>query len=413
MTMMNSADRAPCPVFIHSLYRAGSTYIFSVFRRSDDGYYCYQEPENEFLLHLNGDASKLLEMGNETTQNLRHPALGQSYFWEFYQVRGELSGLFRKSFSFDDFFADCSSGLTVEQTQYFGALITYAKGRPVLQMCRSAGRVGAFKQQFGGKHIHLWREPRNQWWSFKVNDYFDPAVQLIYNARQLPPVLAEIKRRCGIGEFHNSDVGVEFHYAHRSQLGTTENYLSFYALWLYAYLETEKYADVTLNIDALSAEESYREISLKRLADIGVRGLDFGDCSLPQASFSKIEDEFFQQIEQQVQALFIGQGYTEFDVDKARVARESASRQCSEKNSNLQRDAARAREITMRYLDRFAQAENIAYQAEEKAQQAEAKAQQAEGALNKLRNTKTYRILRWIYRLLKKIRKPKLWDIKQ
>jgi hypothetical protein len=39
------------PIFVHSLFRSGSTYLFEVFRRSPDGYWCYQEPLNEHLRH--------------------------------------------------------------------------------------------------------------------------------------------------------------------------------------------------------------------------------------------------------------------------------------------------------------------------------------------------------------------------
>lgn len=394
------------PVFIHSLFRSGSTYIYNVFRRSVKEYYCYQEPLNEFLIFLNSDASKLFEEGSETAQNLRHPTLTRPYFWEFYENRKVLSGLFQKSFSYDEFFPGSSLELSEEQTQYFDALIAHAKGCPVFQMCRSGGRVGAFKKLYGGIHIHLWREPRNQWWSFKINDYFDPAVQLIYNSWHLPPVLAEIKRQCGMGEFHDGDVSVEFQHARRSPLSAKENYISFYALWLYTFMETEKYADVTLNIDALSVDESYRESSLKSLADIGVNDLDFGDCLVPQALFSKKEVEFFQLIERQVRSIFIGQGYNELDIDKTRIAHESVIFSGSYKNNDLQRDAVRARDIVCRYLDSFALQENMLERYRKKIEKLEALNVGLENELSIIRMSKSWRLtspLRSVMRLARKL----------
>ena len=36
-----------CPIFVHSVFRSGSVYIFNVFRRSKYKYYSLQEPLHE------------------------------------------------------------------------------------------------------------------------------------------------------------------------------------------------------------------------------------------------------------------------------------------------------------------------------------------------------------------------------
>ncbi|MGC2164756.1 MAG: hypothetical protein WA632_01940, partial [Gallionella sp.] len=164
---MNHSDHQDTPIFIHSFFRAGSTYLFNVFRRSDHGYWCYQEPEHEMLSHLNDNADELLKFGVDITCDLRHPTLIEPYFWEFCQIKDSLTGLFKKSFSYDNYFENPTKPLPEDQRKYFETLISAAKGRPVLQFCRSAGRIGAINNSFGGIHIHLWRDPRNQWWSFK------------------------------------------------------------------------------------------------------------------------------------------------------------------------------------------------------------------------------------------------------
>lgn len=398
---MNHPENLNTPIFIHSLFRAGSTYLFNVFRRSERNYWCYQEPENEFLSHLNDDADELLKMGNDTVCGLRHPALNRPYFWEFYQVKDDLSGLFRKSFSYDDFFVEASSGLPEDQSRYFGLLISTAKGLPVFQFCRSAGRIGAIKRTFGGGHIHLWREPCNQWWSFKVNNYFDPAVQLIYNAHGLPPVLEEARRRCGIVEFHSDDIEEEFEHARRHPLGASTNYFVFYALWLYAYLEGEKYADITISIDRLSTDEVYRDAILQSLTLLGIDGLYFSDCSVPRAIFTEDEGEFFTKIEHQVQGLFLSHGYNKLHLDEATATREAILELREGVQPDPLRDAARAREMTLRYLDQHAQAEAHANAAEARANAAEARAHAAEAWLTDILNSKTWRLtapLRWAIR---------------
>lgn len=379
---MNHPENLNTPIFIHSLFRAGSTYLFNVFRRSDRNYWCYQEPENELLNCLNVDPGELLKMSSDTVRGLRHPALNRPYFWEFCQIKDALSGLFQKSFSYDDSFVESSSDLPEDQGRYVGKLISAAKGLPVLQFCRSAGRIGALKKTFGGVHVHLWREPCNQWWSFKVNNYFDPAVQRIYNARWLPPVLEEAKRRCSIVEFHSDDTEEEFEHARRHPLGATTNYFVFYALWLYAYLEGEKYADITISIDRLSTDKAYQNAILQRLTLVGIDGLDFSDCSVPRAVFTKGEGDFFTEIEHQVQGLFLSHGYNKLNLDEATATCETISKLREGDQPDPLRDAARAREMTLRYLDQHAQAEARANQAETRAAKAETRAARAEARAN-------------------------------
>ena len=74
------------PVFIHSLWRAGSTYLFSVFRRSNAGYWCYQEPVHEIALLAKDNPENLLSYNGEKMQALRHPPLAASYFLELYEA---------------------------------------------------------------------------------------------------------------------------------------------------------------------------------------------------------------------------------------------------------------------------------------------------------------------------------------
>jgi|GEM_PF-3149431 len=344
------------PIFIHSLYRAGSTYLFKVFRCSDQSYWCYQEPENETLRHLNFDPDTLLLVGREVVEALRHPVLNRSYYWEFYQIKDHLTGLFQKSFSFDDYFVDPAIGLPEEQVRYLKALINHAKGRPVLQFCRSLGRLAAMKSAFGGVHIHLWREPRNQWWSYKVNDYFDSAIQLIYNARFLPPILREVKCLCGIPEFHSADIEEEFKFSREHPLNSYNNYFAFYALWVYGFIAGDRNADVFVNIDRLSYDETYRDLTLEMLSQHGVDGIDFSDCMVPRNVFSDEEVGLFQDIESKVIALFLASGYSSEDIDRVTSAADHGLDPNSGTESDCLRDVVRARGIALRYLDQLAQA---------------------------------------------------------
>lgn len=346
-------------VFIHSLFRSGSTYLFSVFRDSSKSYWCYQEPLNEYLMHIDGEAERLLEMGSQKAMALRHPPIAKPYFEEFYHVRDSLHGLFDKAFSYYDFFISSSAGLPDQQLRYFQALSSAARGTPVFQCCRTFGRIGALKKSLGGTHIHLWREPHTQWWSYKVNNYFDAALQLIYSARDLPDVLVEAREQAGIEPVAQEDEVVkEFTQAQAQILSARNNYLSFYAQWLYAWLECEQYADVTLSIDRLSAERTYRQSAHGKLGKKGITGLDFSQCNSPQIVFTEDDEQFFEDVEAEVVKLFIRHGYQERAIKAARDAQTQVERLIRRNADQLDtisnQDAARARKVALRFMDQAA-----------------------------------------------------------
>lgn len=371
---MSNNENIAAPIFIHSLYRSGSTYLFNVFRRSEGRYFCYQEPEHEFLINLNENPDVLLDVHEDMADSLRHPKLTRPYFWEFHQIQESLNGLFKKTFSFDDFFCLPADVLSTEQTSYFGALIEHAKARPVLQFCRSAGRVAAFKAQFGGAHLHLWREPRNQWWSFKVNDFFDPAVLLIYNARNIPSALAEVRTRCQIGEIHADTIGDELTFFRQHPLTAAENYLAFFGLWLYSYIEFECHADISISVERLSSDEDYRERITRKLEMHGIAGLDFSDADIPHASFAGKEINFYHDIEQLVLQIFQEHGYHREALDQAFAAKEALSALTAAACEPLGSvdDSVRARRTALRLLDQSTEASARAIASMAKAEQIEA-----------------------------------------
>lgn len=341
------------PVFIHSLYRSGSTYLFNVFRRSPRGYVCFQEPEHEFLINLEQDPDQLLKIDSSVSRELRHPLLDKPYFYEFYAIRDRLQGLFKKSFSFDGYFCPEDPGLPDDQLAYFKALVLGSEGRAVLQMCRSAGRAAALKRAFGGTHIHLWREPRNQWWSFKVNNSFDPALQMIYGAEGLPPVLAEVKARCKIADFHAASAEEEFAFFRWNPLDAATGYLAFYALWLYSFIELRRVCDVEISIDRLGDDDEYRQRTLDNLASLGITELDFHDVLMPRSQYADDEIPFYLEIEREVQAIFKGHGYADTDIEAVSELLRIIEAPENGVTGSECGDAVRARAVALSALDRF------------------------------------------------------------
>jgi hypothetical protein len=345
----------PKPIFVHSLFRTGSTYIFSVFRRSELGYWCYQEPLNEHIRHAKDAPERLLEIDSNYNSQLHHPALQKPYFWELYQIRDEIASLFRKELSYDWFFIDEEHPAFPEVTAYLQCLIDAAKGGPVLQCCRSYGRAAALRRICGGTHTHLWRNPWDQWWSYKVGDYFDATTVLILNAQGLPPVLAEVKHLCGIVDFHHPDIEQEIDHALNHRLGARDGYFAFYALWLFSFLALERVADLSISIDSLSSSAAYRKKTLAALARLSISGLDFSDCKIVQTRFNERDKAFFADTENRVHDLFLRYGYTQEDLDasmKLRAQHRPASRPSM---PEMVEHASRWRELAIRNGDRLAE----------------------------------------------------------
>ncbi|MEW6676860.1 MAG: hypothetical protein AB1421_02975 [Pseudomonadota bacterium] len=290
------------PIFIHSQFRSGSTYLFHAFRRSQTGYWCYQEPENEILLDLTKDTDPLPDT-RHFNKLLRHPHLDKPYLAEFFHIRAEVAKSFSKEFSYDLFFLDREDSSTSFKS-YLQLLIEKAPSRAVLQFCRSYGRLAWLKQNFQALNLYLWRHPWDQWWSYKVTPYFDTANLLILNSNNLPNTLKAVRERLNFVSFHASTIQEEYAFFESHSLNSRDSYFLFYALWCHGMLEGLKHADIMLNIDALSASTHYRERTLEKMTTMGISGIDFSDCCSPQSYYSKQDADFFYPIENQVLKLF-------------------------------------------------------------------------------------------------------------
>lgn len=339
------------PIFIHSLFRSGSTYLFNVFRRTGN-YWCYQEPENEWLLELDENPEGLLAVTANNGGNIHHPDIGNPYFWEFHEVRRALKGLFKASFSFDDIFLN---SLSDDQQTYYQALIDASRAPTVFQFCRSFGQPEAFKQQYGGIHVHLWREPRSQWWSFKINDYFDAATLLIFTAPHLPPALQAIKSVSGIDMSRSGNLGTDRILAEHSPLKWRENYKAFFALWLYAQLKLRDCVNLDLCIDYLTHNATYRNTKLAEFNSLGINDIDLSDSRSPLIRLTQAESAQMREIENQVANLFEANGFTAQEI--APILQQIDEIQNLEEASTSVA-AANARGVALRLLDRSAESMN-------------------------------------------------------
>ena len=366
-------------IFIHSLFRSGSTYLFNVFRRSDSGYWCYQEPLNEKLMQRATKANGFLESRQGVREMLRHPELNKPYFYEYHVVTAAAVEYFHEAFSYDQYFVRGKDDF-VEITAYLTALQNGAQGRPVLQCCRTTGRVAGIQAECGGIHIFLWRNPWDQWWSYKKDHYFESRNLFIFNAKCLPEFLQALKKELDIPDFRNANPSIKHAYCSNRYLDSTASYKLFYALWCHAMLEAKPHCKLSISIDRLSVSDAYRGEILKKLELLGVSGLDFTDCSVPMASYGESDGAFFLKTEDRIHELLLSHGYSAEQVNE--LVQLSAERKLSLVDTSVPenfaiRDAMHVREYLRQAEAKLSEMQTMLFNDRARAQ-AEARARQTE-----------------------------------
>ena len=295
------------PIFIHSLWRAGSTYMFNVFRRSDYGYWAYQEPIHEISLEAKNDPSVLDKYISETLKTLRHPILEKPYFYELQRTHYAWSTFPEKRMILDDYF---EKNISFALEGFLRAIISSSEGRPVIQECRTSCRIGTIKKNIGGKHIYLWRNPWSHWQSFKVNDeYFIVMCQIILGGLSVPKIISMIREEISYVEFHSEKITEEIAHFNQKKISSEHSYLVFYTLWCLGLIEGIRHADLLISIDSLSYSLSYRMSINNQLRMLDIIDLDFSDCQVPQYNFGESDREFFIPIEKNVHELLAISGY--------------------------------------------------------------------------------------------------------
>lgn len=306
------------PVMIHSLFRAGSTYIFNVFRRSDAGFWCYQEPLHEgFADHSPNAQWRSQTTGESQTEANRHPSLDHPYFWEFTHCADFVESHYREEFAFKSYFLNPDDEGPSGLRSYIKGLDEYSTGRTVFQFCRSTGRMSWLQKQFDALHIYLWRNPWDQWWSYKINHYFDNSLVEIYSATNLPGALAGLRDRETSEFFKLFGYEAEEHEACDIPLimNPERSYFLFYGLWAWSLLSSRFVAHEHINIDSLNSSLEYRKDLTARLANLGINGLNFDDVNVSQMAFDDADKKFFTDIENVVHQQMLASGVQKSDLE--------------------------------------------------------------------------------------------------
>jgi len=298
------------PIFIHSLFRTGSTYIWSKFRQ-DDRYYCYYEPFHQSLPKLT--VNNIENLMTKDFGSVNHPSLTDYYLYEYKPLLENANlGLpyFRKTFSFDEF---CYNEVNADLKKYIDRLAMSTGDKvPVLQFNRSALRLKWFKQNYPDSlHIYLVRNPRDQWQSYfevyKKTNYgvFFVMDLLIASVNKEKQYFKPLSCSLPLLEYHNSSYDKEenFYQVILDSYSEEEKYFIFYYTWFRALVENVLYADFILDINLLSRGPVYRENVLRFLTDHGIDDIDFNDANISEYPSYQLSSKIMDKIEKKAQHL--------------------------------------------------------------------------------------------------------------
>ncbi|GAB3098551.1 glycosyltransferase [Lysobacter terrae] len=333
---------APC--FVHSLFRAGSTYFFSVIKRAGP-YAAFHEPFHEVIGDVARSWSSYAERTEDYKKLLRHDFLQSGYFEEYAHLLPQIRESFDIDNSYRRFFIESGADCPPLE-KFIDVLLAGAQGRPVLQCTRTFGRIEWLKKKYGGAHIFLLRNPWDQWFSYTVDPYIGATVQVTYAQPGLPAVLEAVARAA---EYEPQEAGQSLQEAFASAVAMPispyQHYYLFFGLWVYAWMNGRRECDLILDMDALTEDVAARAPALLALDQLGLPKVRLDDCRLHQGHFRPDEREFYEHIERQVLELFRRNGQPVdaiSDYLEMRSAKSFADHPDA-KRSSLLEDAVRAR----------------------------------------------------------------------
>ena len=301
------------PIFLHSLFRTGSTYIWNKFRQNPS-YYCYYEPFHQCLADLT--AENIETALTNDFESVNHPVLTRCYLHEYKPLLnpGQVGlPFFKKSFSFDEFCYKDQENPDLKR--YIDNLVSGAGEKiPLLQFNRSALRVKWFKRFYPDSlNIYLVRNPSDQWASYfevarKAHDIIFFAMDLVTagvncHIEDFQPLAARIP----LFEFHFDRFSHELNIYRLIEplYPLEEKYAIFYYIWLKALLENLLNADFLLDMNRLSSDAEYREEFENLIYRYSGAEVDFRDAAVRTYTEFPLTREKMTTIENDLQQIIV------------------------------------------------------------------------------------------------------------
>jgi hypothetical protein len=254
------AHAGPQPIFLHGMWRSGTTFVWSRFRAAE-GVTAYFEPLSPALGRLTRRRIRR-EGWREAMARSRHPLMDQPYFAEYEPlVRGRGVERYYRSFAAHQFPrlpAERDPDLEV----YLASLLTHAWDlgrRPVLGFVLTGLRMGRLRAAFGAYDVHIDRDPLAIWASYQRHAAegtynFFAGLFWILERNASHPLIAPLAERFRLRSGVEKMVKPRIYYRDTiDALAPTESYGLVYYFWLLSLLHAASHADLIL--DMSQAEE--------------------------------------------------------------------------------------------------------------------------------------------------------------
>lgn len=287
----NDLSSKRVPLFIHSMFRTGSTYLWRKLNYSP-GTKCYYEPLHEILSRPTSkeDLSKF----DKTTRSYHQRLNSSESFWSNYKDVLDANGgveLYQTSFAYHRY-SDSFNQTNKDLKQYIDNLIrNCGQAKPILQFNRTALRQKWFKENYSDSiNIYLVRNPRHQFASYYESYKKSKGGGFLRTELMIASLSLESESFKGIKHYVPSlrepDRSLNafqlFSYFDEAiqKFSLEELYLIFLWHWITALLEAFRYSDIIIDCSELSDNLIYQhEVALYFLKNYIY--LDLTDCSLP------------------------------------------------------------------------------------------------------------------------------------
>jgi hypothetical protein len=186
-----AADAAG-PLFLHAMWRTGSSYLLSRFA-GEPGYAPFYEPFNGEIGSRRLRRKAVRDYRDRAT-SLRHPVQDARSYFDAFEQADPASGRPLWTFAHPRLpLFDVYNGLSAPGIALLDACSRAAEARgrvPVFGFCHSGVQIDAMRARFGGRHVYLSRDPRDQFASYdpRGNDFFMAAtvMQLLASGTARP-----------------------------------------------------------------------------------------------------------------------------------------------------------------------------------------------------------------------------------
>ncbi len=271
----------PPPIFLHGLWRSGSTYVWSRFRAVKSAY-SYFEQLYPGLARMTPSRLSRGAWRDAVAAN-RHPELDEPYFAEFSPLlsRRGVKG-FDRRFAFDRFALGAQDKHPALE-RYLNSLIGYAAAqdrRAVLGCNRTWLRPAWIKARFKSYDVYVERDPVAIWASYKRHaeagnyNYFTNLHLILERNGRHPlfaPIAERVRLRHGLARFTKA--------AHAypeliKTMSDAESYGLVYYMWSLSLLSGLRHCDLIVDTGAPSmAARAAARIKIDSGLDIDFSGI--------------------------------------------------------------------------------------------------------------------------------------------